>query len=238
MRANPLIDILKPEVDSGYILIKKEYLDEVSFKILKPIMGIDNGKIYISNKGSIDLKIQSFGNWSEIKWDRRSVQSSIRTSEILAEYVRYVCSPNHFNRHVLNYISLGVRTVCSCKSSRTINDRIVAVDVSYPDIPRLRGCVVVRECEDIDCARWRVSSHTLSTESLLGEDAIWYYIKNWALDNRVKIPNIDSLILDFDIGTSKGERIYTSRAAIERTRKKISALKGLTLEEIKNEYYK
>lgn len=235
---NTLIEILKPEVESGYLLIKKTYSDEVSFKLLKPTMGIDNGKMFISKKGIVDLKIQSFRNWSEIEWDGISIQSSIRTSEVLAENVRYVCSPDLFNRYALNFISLGVRTVCGCKSSRTINDRIVAVDVSYPDIPRLRGCVVVRECEDIDCACWKISCHTLSTWPLLGEDAIWDYVRNWAVDNRVKIPKIDNLMLDFDIGASGMEQSHTSRAAIERKKNKISSLKGMTLEQIKKEYYK
>jgi len=162
MEQNTLIEILKPEVEAGYLLIKKTYSDEVSFKLLKPSMGIDNGKMCISKKGVIDLKIQSFRNWNEIEWDGISIQSSIRSSEVLAENVRYVCSPDHFNKYALNFISLGVRTVCGCKKPRTINDRIVAVDVRYPDIPRLRGCVVVRECEDIDCACWKVSCHTLS----------------------------------------------------------------------------
>ncbi|WP_133565016.1 hypothetical protein [Marinomonas communis] len=235
---NTLIEILRPEVESGYLLIKKTYSDEVSFKLLKPKMGIDNAKIFISPKGVIDLKIQSFRNWREIEWDGISIQSSIRTSEVLAENVRYVCSPDFFNRYARNYISLGVRTVCGCKNSRTINDRIVAVDVSYPDIPRLRGCVVVRECEDIDCACWKISSHTLSTSSLLSEDAIWDYVRKWAVENRVKIPNIDNLLLDFDIGASGNEQIYTSRAAIERKKNKISSLKGMTLEQIKKVYYK
>ncbi len=238
MEQNTLIEILKPEIESGYLLIKKAYSDEVCFKLLKPTMGIDSGKMFISKKGAIDLKIQSFRNWSEIEWDGVSVQSSIRTSEVLAENVRYVCSPDHFNRYALNFIGLGVRTVCGCKKSRTINDRIVAVDVSYPDIPRLRGCVVVRECEDIDCACWKISCHTLSTWPLLGEEAIWDYVRNWAVDNRVKIPNIDNLMSDFDIGASGVEHSYTSRAAIERKKNKISGLKGMTLEQIKKEYYK
>ncbi len=69
MEQNTLIEILKPEVESGYLLIKKTYPDEVSFKLLKPTMGVDSGKMFISNKGVIDLKIQSFRNWSEIEWD-------------------------------------------------------------------------------------------------------------------------------------------------------------------------
>lgn len=50
--------------------------------------------MFISPKGVIDLKIQSFRNWREIEWDGISIQSSIRTSEVLAENVRYVCSPD------------------------------------------------------------------------------------------------------------------------------------------------
>ena len=32
MEQNTLIEILKPEVEAGYLLIKKTYSDEVSFK--------------------------------------------------------------------------------------------------------------------------------------------------------------------------------------------------------------
>ncbi|RDL42768.1 hypothetical protein DN730_17635 [Marinomonas piezotolerans] len=235
---NTLIEILKPEVESGYLLIKKTYSDEVSFRLTKPFMGLANGKIYLSERGKVELKVESFGTWREVEWNKASISSSILASDILAENVRYVCSPDHFNRYALNFISLGVKTVCGCKNPRTINDRIVAVDVSYPDIPRLRGCVVVRECEDLDCACWKISSHTLSTWPLMGEKAIWDYVNKWAVENRVKIPNLDNVMLDFDIGASRIEQRYTSNKAIERKKNKVSSLKGMSLEQIKREYYK
>mgnify|MGYP000058896733 CR=1 FL=1 len=57
-------------------------------------------------------------------------------------------------------------------------------------------------------------------------------------DKKVKIPSIDNIMLDFDIGASGTDQRYTSQAAIERKKKKISDLKGMTLEQIRTEYYK
>lgn len=235
---NALVEILKMEVEIGYLIIKKVYSDEVLFRLVNPTMGIANGNIFISHSRQVALKIESFGHWKEIEWNKISIRSSILGSDAFAENVRYVCSSEHFNRFATNFINLGLRTVCGCKNGRTINDRIVAVDVSYPDIPRLRGCVVVRECEDLDCACWRVSCHTLSTWPLFGEEAIWDYIKNWAIDNRVKIPVLDNILLDFDIGYAGKEQRYTSQKSIDRKKNKISSMKGMTLDEIKKAYYK
>lgn len=235
---NTLVDILKMEAETGYLIIKKIYSEEVLFKLASPTMGIANGNIFISHSGQITLKIESFGHWKEIEWNKISIRSSILGSDVLASNVRYVCSSEHFNRFAMNFINLGVRTVCGCRHGKTINDRIVAVDVSYPNISRLRGCVVVRECEDIDCACWKVSCHTLSTRSLLGEEAIWDYIKNWSVDNKVKIPALDSVLLDFDIGYAGKEKRYSSQKLIDRKKNKISSMKGMSLEQIRKEYYK
>ena len=235
---NALVEILKMEVEVGYLINKKVYPDEVLFRLVNHTMGIANGKIFISHSGHASLKIESFGQWKEIEWNKINIRSSILGSDVFAENVRYICSSEHFNRFAVNFISVGVRTVCGCKNTRTINDRIVAIDASYPEIPRLRGCVVVRECEDLDCACWQVSSHTLSTKFLSGEEAIWGYIKNWAVKNKVKIPTLENILLDFDIGYAGKAQHYTSKKAIDRKKNKISSMKGMSLDEIKKSYYK
>ncbi len=231
MNQEYLHSILTPEIDDGQIIVTAMDDFDVFFDIAKPFAGFACGKVWIDDHDTLNLSVFSGHEAVSIPWHKDGVIASIRRSKAFTSNVKRLYAPKNFVDGFAEHVLLLPQ--CTCVNPPSTLKRLLAVDLSYPQIRRERGMVTTEQCMSEDCKRWRIQTHVLDGRRCNDLADLRAQLISACKIIGASIPNqVDSIHTSLGIKHKK-HAFGTSRRSIEAKKKKIAALKGKTLNEIK-----
>lgn len=227
-----LVDLLKPEVNSNIIRIVKCLEVDVIFDITTPFAGFTGGRLSFNENSFVELVVVSMGESITLPWDRGGVISSIERSKAFENNVKKLCAPTAFCNSNLPFIPMiQNKTTCTCEESIKVNKRLLAVDLSFPQISRQRGMITTGQCSNSFCQKWEISTFTLDARNINTRYDLTLLVdelcrlEGLVLNYDTILDSVNMTFKKYAVGTSKRQRAITQN--------EISKFKGLNLEEIK-----
>ena len=228
-----LVELLKPEISLNFIEIVRCLEFDVVFDIKISFAGFTGGRLSLNENSLVELVVVLSGKNIILPWDGVGVISSIERSKAFENTVRKSCTPTAFCDSNIPLLPMySNRTACTCSESQKINQRLIAIDLSFPQISRHRGIIIVEQCSNTFCKKWSVSTFTLDARKVNTLNSLKSLVEELCQLQGILLPNYNS-ILDSVTFKHKKYAVRTSKRQKAITQNKISALKGLTLEEIK-----
>ena len=226
MKAKQIEELLVDDIEGGAIEVKSAEGYDFRFVLKKQLLMLSQGVMYLNERDELEIGFvieRPYKTSSEkvsFKFDGMGVVSSILSSEIFKALVRETNTPKAFCESLGK--TYGGLVSCQCVGQKQKNHKLLGFDLSYPEIPRKRGCLVVIQCDSCDC--WFFEPFVAETLNIRGIDALREYILTTFGSSNINLPSFKALN-DEPTHDYKVYPPYSSYRQIEERRKKILQLK-------------
>ncbi|MGO2234605.1 MAG: hypothetical protein ACTH5B_11075 [Marinomonas sp.] len=226
MKAQQIEKLLLDDISGGAIEVRSVEGHDFRFVLKQQLLMLSQGVVHSNDKGDLKIgfviKRQGNRNTEKIsfKFDGKGIVSSIQNSEKFKSLVRETNTAKYFFSS--NAALLKGLDRCQCENTTEMNHRLIAFDLSYPEIQRQRGGLITIQC--YDCNQWFLQPFYADTYSLKGSAALNDYVVKYFASSHIHVPPFSSII-DGPAAQYKFYSPYTSARQIEENRKKILALK-------------
>lgn len=218
--------MLLDDIKGGVIEIRSADGYDFHFVLKQQLLMLSQGVVHSNDQGDLEIgfviKRQGNSGTEKItfKFDGKGIVSSIQNSEKFKSLVREKNNPKYFFSS--NAALLKGLDRCQCENAAEMNHRLIAFDLSYPEVQRQRGVLIAIQC--YDCNQWFLQPFYADSYNLKGSAALNDYVVKYFDSSHIHVPPFCSII-DGPAAQYKVYSPYTSARQIEENRNKILALK-------------